>query len=129
MMQQIDVEPTTGMPPVRLPERTVIVHDYLNQHGGAERLLEVLHELAPEAPVYASMYDPRRMPDSYRDWDIRTTWMDRLPGVAAAHQRYLPAYPLAFERLRLPACDLVLSSSSAFAKAVRPPHASPAGQP
>ncbi len=121
MMQQIDVEPTTGTPAVRLPERTVLVHDYLNQHGGAERLLEVVHELAPQAPVYASMYDPHRMPESYRDWDIRTTWMDRLPGVAAAHQRYLPAYPLAFERLRLPACDLVLSSSSAFAKAVRPP--------
>lgn len=121
MMQQIDAEPTTCSPEVRLPERTVLVHDYLNQYGGAERLLEVMHDLAPEAPVYTSMYDPDRMPAAYRSWDIRTTWMDRLPGITASHQRYLPAYPLAFDRLRVPGCDLVLSSSSAFAKAVRPP--------
>lgn len=121
MMQQIDAEPTTCSPGVRLPERTVLVHDYLNQYGGAERLLEVMHDLAPEAPVYTSMYDPDRMPAAYRSWDIRTTWMGRLPGITASHQRYLPAYPLAFDRLRVPGCDLVLSSSSAFAKAVRPP--------
>jgi glycosyltransferase involved in cell wall biosynthesis len=61
------------------------------------------------------------MPARYLSWDIRTTWVDRLPGVHAHHQRALPAFPLAFERLRLPDCDLVLSSSSAFAKMVRPP--------
>ena len=121
MTQQIDAMPTTDTPPARLPERTVLVHDYLNQYGGAERLLEVMHGLAPEAPVFTSIYDPDRMPAVYRHWDIRTSWMDRLPGVASSHQRYLPAYPLAFERLRLPDCDVVLSSSSAFAKAVRPP--------
>lgn len=105
----------------RLPARTVLVHDYLNQYGGAERVLEVMHALAPEAPIYASMYDPATMPASYREWDIRETWIRRVPGVTRQHQRALPLYPLAFERLRLPDCDLVLSSSSAFAKMVRPP--------
>lgn len=121
MMHQSDRSPTSELSSVRLPARTIFVHDYLNQYGGAERLLEVMHDLAPEAPVYTSIYDPDRMPADYRSWDIRTTWMARLPGVAASHQRYLPAYPFAFERLRMPACDVVLSSSSAFAKAVRPP--------
>lgn len=121
MMQQLDNVPAMDPTALRLPERTVLVHDYLNQHGGAERLLEAMHDLAPNAPVFTSMYDPERMPAAYREWDIRATWMDRLPGVTASHQRYLPAYPLAFDRLRLPDCELVLSSSSAFAKAVRPP--------
>jgi glycosyltransferase involved in cell wall biosynthesis len=101
--------------------RTVLVHDYLNQHGGAERVLEVMHDLAPDAPVFTSLYDPAHMPDTYRGWDIRTSWVDRVPGARRAHQRVLPAYPLAFERLRLPRCELVLSSSSAFAKMVAPP--------
>ncbi len=105
----------------RLPQRTVLVHDYLNQYGGAERVLEVLHDLAPQAPVYTSIHEPARMPTAYRDWDIHTSWMQRIPGVSRQHQRALPAYPLAFAALRVPPCELVLSSSSAFAKAIRPP--------
>lgn len=121
MMSQIIDQPMAGQLLGRLPERTVLVHDYLNQYGGAERLLEVIHDLAPSAPVYTSIYDADQLPSLYRTWDIRTTWMNHLPGVGASHQRYLPVYPLAFERLTLPDCDVVLSSSSAFAKAVRPP--------
>ncbi len=105
----------------RICGRTVLVHDYLNQYGGAERLLEVLHDLAPNAPVYTSIYDADAMPEAYRNWDIRRTWIERIPGVRQHHQRALPMYPLAFETLRVPDCDLVLSSSSAFAKMVRPP--------
>jgi len=108
--------------PARLGVRTVLVHDYLNQYGGAERLLEVLHDLSPEAPVFTSIYDPDSMPPFYRNWDIRTTWVERVPGVHQHHQRALAAFPVAFERMRLPDCDLVLSSSSAFAKMVRPPN-------
>ena len=88
----------------RISGRTVLVHDYLNQYGGAERLLEVLHNLAPDAPVFTSIYDPDSMPDAYRAWDIRRTWLEKVPGVHRQHQRALPLYPLAFERLRLPAC-------------------------
>jgi glycosyltransferase involved in cell wall biosynthesis len=105
----------------RIDVRTVLIHDYLNQYGGAERLLEVLHGLAPDAPVYTSIYDPDSMPIDYRDWDIRASWVDRIPGVHRNHQPALAAFPLAFERMRLPDCELVLSSSSAFAKMVRPP--------
>ncbi len=42
--------------------RVAIVHDYLNQYGGAERVLEALHDLYPEAPVYTAIYDPSAMP-------------------------------------------------------------------
>ena len=103
-----------------LRTHVALVHDYLNQYGGAERVLEALHDLFPEAPVFTSMYDPGAMPPGYRAWDIRTSFMQRLPGVHRHHQMYLPLYPLAFRRFRLEGYQVVVSSSSAFAKGVRP---------
>lgn len=95
--------------------RVALVASWLNQYGGAERVLEVLHEMFPDAPVYTSMYAPEAMPASYRSWDIRTTFMQRLPLVTRKHQLFLPLYPLAFESLRLNGYDLVISNTSAFA--------------
>lgn len=96
-----------------------LVHDWLNQRGGAEDVLEALVEQYPGAPVYTSIYDPDRMPDAYRTWDIRTTWMDRLPGIHARHQPYLPLYPAAFGSLDLSGYDVVLSNKSGFCHGVR----------
>jgi glycosyltransferase involved in cell wall biosynthesis len=104
------------------PPRVAILHDYLNQYGGAERVLEQLHALFPEAPIFTSMYAPDKMPPAYRQWDIRTSFMQRLPWVTTHHQPYLPVYPLAFESFDLSRFDIVLSNSSAFCKgAVTPP--------
>lgn len=94
--------------------RVALVHDWLNQSGGAENVLEELVELFPGAPVYTSIYAPERMPAAYRAWDIRTSFMQRLPAVASHHQRYLPLYPLAFSRFHLSGYDLVLSNKSGF---------------
>ncbi|HLI51227.1 MAG TPA: glycosyltransferase [Thermomicrobiaceae bacterium] len=99
--------------------RVALVHDYLNQNGGAERVVEALHDLYPEAPVYTSIYAPELMPALYRDWDIRTSFMQHLPGIHRHHQPYLPLYPFAFNRFRLNGYDLVLSSSSAWGKGVK----------
>jgi glycosyltransferase involved in cell wall biosynthesis len=101
--------------------RVAIVHDYLNQYGGAERVLEALHALYPNAPVYTSIYDPAAMPGFYRDWDIRTSWMQRLPGWRRHFQKYFLLYPSAFESFDLSGYDLILSSSSAYAKGIIPP--------
>ncbi len=101
--------------------RVAIVHDYLNQWGGAERVLEELHAIWPAAPIFASIYDRERMPAAYRAWPIRTTFMQRLPGILRNHQPYLPVYPIAFSRLDLRGYDLIVSSSSAFAKNIYPP--------
>ena len=62
--------------------RVALVHDWLNQVGGAENVLEELVSLFPAAPVYTSFYAPDRMPPAYRGWDIRTTYMQKLPGIA-----------------------------------------------
>ena len=101
--------------------RIALVHDYLNQYGGAERVLESFHDLYPDAPVYTSMYAPDLMPAHYRDWHVEVSFMQQLPMVHRHHQPYLFLYPRAFDRLKLDGFDLVLSSSSAFAKGVRAP--------
>lgn len=102
--------------------RVALVHDYLNQYGGAERVLEALHDLYPEAPVYTSIYDPRAVPPQYRQWDIRTSFLQRIPFSLRLglrfHRALLPLYPLAFESFDLSTYDVVLSCSSAWAKGV-----------
>jgi glycosyltransferase involved in cell wall biosynthesis len=96
-----------------------LVHDWLNQIGGAEDVLETLVAMFPAAPIYTSMYWQEGMPPAYRAWDIRTTWMDRLPGIYSHHQPYLLLYPLAFTRLDLSAHEVVLSNKSGFCHGVR----------
>jgi Glycosyltransferase len=100
--------------------RVALVHDYLNQYGGAERVLEALHELFPAAPVYTSIFDPTSMPATYQNWDIRTSFMQHLPAWRSQFRRYVALYPTAFERFDLSGYDLIISSSSAFAKGVIP---------
>ncbi len=96
-----------------------LVHDWLNQNGGAEDVLETLVAIYPNAPIYTSIYAPDLLPESYRAWDIRTSWLDRLPGIHRHHQRYLPLYPLAFDRLDLSGYEVVLSNKSGFCHGVR----------
>jgi glycosyltransferase involved in cell wall biosynthesis len=98
--------------------KVALVHDFLVQMGGAEKVLEVWHGMFPNAPVYTSAYDPEAMPDRYRTWDIRTSFLQRLPLKSRLHRAALPLYPLAFESFDLSEYDLVLSSSSAFARGV-----------
>jgi glycosyltransferase involved in cell wall biosynthesis len=98
-----------------------LVHDWLNQLGGAEDVLETLVDLFPGAPIFTSIYWPEAMPAAYRRWPIRVSFMDRLPGVHRHHQPYLPLYPLAFERLDLSGHDLILSNKSGFCHGVRKP--------
>lgn len=99
--------------------KLAIVHDYLNQQGGAERVVEVLHNMFPDAPIYTSIVDRSRLPGSLKTADIRPSFMQRLPGVLKHYRWYLPIYPLAFHFMPLDAYDVVISSSSAFAKGVR----------
>lgn len=82
--------------------------------GGAEGVLEALVEMFPQAPIYTSIYWREAMPESYRAWDICTTWMDRLPGIYRRHQPYLLLYPVAFGGLELRDYDFVISNKSAF---------------
>ncbi len=98
--------------------KVAIVHDYLMQMGGAEKVVETLHSLFPDAPVYTSAFDRAAMPASYRDWDVHTTFLQRLPWKKHSHRAALLFYPAAFESFDLSGFDLVISSSSSFAKGI-----------
>jgi len=119
----LDSNGETSAAPVAFnrPPRVALIHDWLNQYGGAERVLETLHDLFPNAPIFTSIYWRDGMPTEYRSWDIRTSWMDRLPGIHHHHQLFFPLYALAFARLRikLSEYDLVLSNKSGFCHGVR----------
>ena len=98
--------------------KTALVHDWLNQIGGAEDVLETLVSMHPTAPIYTSMYWRKEMPLHWRDWDIRTSFMDHLPFVHRRQQLYFPLYPLAFEQFDFSGFDLVLSNKSGFCHGV-----------
>jgi glycosyltransferase involved in cell wall biosynthesis len=98
--------------------KLAIVHDYLNQMGGAERVLMVLHEIFPAAPIFTSIYAPEMVDPAFREMDVRTTFMQRLPLVHSHHQAFLPIFPFAFENIDLREYDVVLSMSSGWAKNV-----------
>lgn len=102
--------------------KLAFVVSWLNQYGGAERVLEAARLLFPGAPVFTSMYDPAAMPRAYRAWDIRVSFMNRLPFVYRHHQIFLPLYRYAFESFDLSRYDVILSISSAFAHGVNKPN-------
>lgn len=99
----------------------VIAHDYLGQFGGAERVVEEMCAVYPDAPIYTSYYAPDRTFEFFKSRDVHTSFLNRAPAIASHHKAYLPLYPLAFSRLQLPDCRVVLSSSTSFAKGVRIP--------
>jgi len=100
--------------------RVALVHDYLMQGvRGAERVLAAIHELYPEAPVYTLLHDPEIMAPLCAGWEVRTSFLQRLPAARRLHKALLPLMPAATESLALAEYDLVLSDSSAWVKSVR----------
>lgn len=101
--------------------RVALVHDYLNQAGGAERVAALFCSMFPNAPFYTSVYDPDSMPDLWRDIDVRTSFMQRISPTLRIAKRMLPLYPFAFESFDLNSYQLILSSCSTFSKGVVTP--------
>lgn len=97
--------------------KIALVHDYLSQHGGAERVLKAFHEIWPEAPVFVLFHDKKKI-DDFEHADIRESFLAKLPFGRTKYQWYLPWMPFATERHNLHEFDVVLSSTSAFAKGV-----------
>ena len=102
--------------------KTAIVHDYLAQAGGAERVAAALHALFPDAPLFTSVYDEKATLAYFRDIPVRTSFLQRWPlSSQRLHKLALPLYPAAFEHFDFHGYDLVVSSSSSFAKGVITP--------
>lgn len=97
---------------INKPMRVAIVHDFLNQRGGAERVVAVLSRIWPEAPIFTSIYDPAKTFSEFQKRDVRTTFLQKLPHGDAAFRALLPLYPAAFRSMDLSGFDLVISSTT-----------------
>ena len=91
-----------------------IVHDYLTQRGGAERVVLSMARAFPQAPIYTSLYDPGGTFPEFTDLDVRPMWLTRVSPLRHHHRLGLPILAPAFSRLRVRA-DVVLCSSSGWA--------------
>lgn len=98
--------------------KVAIVHDWLVSLGGGERVVEALHELFPDAPVYTTIYDKKRLPESFENINVIPSFLQHLPFAKKKHQMFLSLMPIAFESFDLSHFDLVISSSSSCAKGV-----------
>ena len=107
-------------------KKIALVHDYLREYGGAERVLEALHNIYPEAPVYTAFCDARAMGDNWQrfaNWDLRQTWMAKITLIKKLFSLLRILADNAFADLDLSDYDYVISSSNAyFAKAVQVPN-------
>ncbi len=98
--------------------KIAIVHDYLSQNGGAEKVLQAMQEIWPEAPTYALFYDDDRLP-VFKGKDIRTSFLQHAPGIRSKYQWYVGLMPTAAESFDLSEFDIVLTNASAaFSKGV-----------
>lgn len=60
--------------------KIAIAHDYLIQMGGAERVVEVFHDMYPEAPIFTTVFSDDRLSRNLKDADIRATWLQKSQG-------------------------------------------------
>lgn len=100
--------------------RVAIVHDDLVQWGGAERVLEGLCEIYPDAPIYTSVFDYSndQLQQRFGSKKIVTSFLQKIPGWKSVYKALLPLYPIAFEQFNFDGFDLVISHTTRFAKSL-----------
>jgi glycosyltransferase involved in cell wall biosynthesis len=101
--------------------RVVLVHDYLLVTRGAERVFAAMADVYESAPILTLLYDEHGTTGRFVGRSVTTSALQRLRVSQDGFRRLLPLYPLAIGRLKVPPCDVVLSSSSAFAHGVHAP--------
>ncbi|HET7274377.1 MAG TPA: glycosyltransferase [Longimicrobiaceae bacterium] len=98
--------------------KVAITADWMSNVGGGGRVLTHLHSMFPDAPVYTTIHDPATLSPEMNGWDIRPSFLQRIPFARKRYQAFLPLMPLAFEQFDLREYDLVLTTNSACAKGV-----------
>lgn len=99
--------------------KVALIHDFLNQYGGAEKTLEALCEIFPEAPIYTIVYDRERMHGKFENKKIYTSFFQKFPKFLRRNIKFLMfMLPTATETFNLREYDLVISSSGAWSKGI-----------
>ena len=99
--------------------KIAVVHDYFTQLGGAEKVAEELYNMFPSADLLATVALKDKMPESLQDVHVITSWMQHLPQMRKFYRLYFPLYPFGVSGLDLSQYELIISSSSGYAKGVR----------
>jgi len=97
--------------------RIALVHDYLSQNGGAEKVLKSFTEIWPQAPIFVLFHDKEKI-KGFEKSKIKETFLSKLPRVNKNYEWYFPFMPMATEKHDLGDFDVVLSSASGFAKGI-----------
>ncbi len=90
--------------------KVALVHDYLIEYGGAERVLEALHEIFPDAPLFTAYFGL----DSFKNWTVHSSWLQKIPFARKLISPFRIFAPLIFENFDLKAYDLVISSCNTY---------------
>src|SRR3989344_1596907 len=98
--------------------RIALVHEYLNQFGGAERLLQVLSSIFPNAPIYTLFYDEEATGKVFKGREVRTSFLQKAPFIKGKHTLFPLLMPIAIEQFDFSEFDLVISISASFAKGI-----------
>lgn len=95
--------------------RIALVHDYIKEYGGAERVLEALHEAFPKADVYTTVYLPSYLgphKERFKDWKIHTSWLQYIPFKAKLISPLRLLSPLAFRSFDFSKYDVIVTSAT-----------------
>jgi glycosyltransferase involved in cell wall biosynthesis len=95
--------------------RVALVHDYIKEYGGAERVLEAFHEIWPDAPVYTGIYLPKFLGPHrkrFKSWDIRTSILQWVPMKGKLISMFRLIDPLIFKMIDLTKFDVVIVSAA-----------------
>ena len=98
--------------------KVAIVHDWLVNYGGAERVVEQMLVLYPDADIYTLVYDRKKMAKHFPPEKVHTSFVQRIPMATKLYTKFLSLMPKAFESFDLSPYDLVIASSSSCAKGV-----------
>jgi glycosyltransferase involved in cell wall biosynthesis len=97
--------------------KVAIVYDRVNKYGGAERVLEAMHQIWPDAPIYTAVYNPQHASWA-KNLYIKASFLNILPFASMNHELLPWITPMAFESFNFDAFDVVISVTSAEAKSV-----------
>ncbi len=96
-------------------------HDWLTGMRGGERILELLGEGFPDAPIYSLIHNHDSISDKIASHSIMTSWLQRVPNIRSLYRYFLPLFPHAIESLKTQNADLLISTSHCVAKGLNMP--------
>ncbi len=116
-VKQSVVSADVGNSAIDQPGEVAIVHDYLTQRGGAERVVLAMHRAFPAAPIYTSLYEPDLTFPEFRDVDVRPSYLNRSQLLRRQHRLAMPLLAHAFSQIKVDE-KIVLCSSSGWAHGI-----------